>query len=213
MKKKKRKISETMGKLLLKTRLRNQLNKNLARKSAINNLELQKAKTTGDVSKFNTEFRKRRNLYDDWNAKQQAIKGGEKTKITENPLIILRKKGGNILGTKTIEKLENKREKIIIVFGAAKEARIAFMRKILDTIIKYKSELAKLKKEGAPAAKIITLQNKINANKKLMDNNQIHLKKLSKEYRKQLAEFDNNVTEVLRRLKAYNFRKGIYKKK
>jgi len=202
-----------MSKLFIKTRLKNQLNKNLSRKSSINNLELQKTKINGDRKAFTDAFNKRKKLYADWNAKQQAIKDGEKIKITENPIFILRKKGKNILSAKTIDKLTNQRKKIVSEFETREHGTITLMGKISKIISEYKLDLAKKKKVNAPQTEINGLQKRIDANNKLMDLNRISLGKLAKEYSQKITDYDSNVAEIIRRLEAYNFRKGIYKKK
>jgi len=208
-----------MRKLFLKRKLIKELDNKLAKDSVKNNLELQKAKIIGDKRKFDIEFNKRKQLYDEWYNKRKEIKAGaqvtedsKKANVTKNPILILRLKGKNVLSNKTLAGIEGKRKKIISDFERNKDIKIDFMNKVSDKISEYKSEINLKAKEKGSQDKINNLQKRIEANKKLIEGNQEDITKLRQEYLKQIGDFDNNVNEVLRRLQEYNFRKGIYKK-
>jgi hypothetical protein len=208
-----------MRKLFLKRKLIKELDNKLAKDSVKNNLELQKAKVIGDKKIFNIEFNKRKQLYDEWYNKIKEIKdsnqvtsNSKKAQSNKDPLLILRIKGKNILSNKTLDSIANKRKKIISDFEKNKTIKLDFMNKVSDKITEYKLEINKMKKENSSQNKIDSLQERIEANKKLIEGNQEDITKLRTEHLKKLDNFDNKINEILRRLKTYNFKKGIYKK-
>jgi len=208
-----------MRKLFLKRKLIKELDNKLAKDSVKNNLELQKAKIIGDKRKFDIEFNKRKQLYNDWHKMRTEIKdsnqvdlSSKKENLSKNPLLILRIKGKNILSNKTIDAIANKRKKIISDFESNKNLKLDFMNKVSDKITEYKLEINKMKKENSSQNKIDSLQKRIEANKELIKGNQEDITKLRTEYLKKLDNFDNKINEILRRLKEYNFKKGIYKR-
>lgn len=199
-----------MSKLFLKTRLIKQVKKNTKRKSSQNNISIQLAKTETEKQMLLDE---RKKIYADFINQTKGIKDNARVRIIANPLIILRIKGRNIVANKTLTKLENQRKKIISDFEDERIQTTDFLRKLSDKIMEYKNDLRIAKEQNKSNHEIESILEKIDANKKLITGNQEQLKELRQEYHKNLDGFDNNVSIILDRLKKYDFRKGIYKKK